>query len=90
MVLRLEDCVSAGSFRMHSDCARRMYEAAELRKGSARPTLSEKELVASEKVRFIEATEQCTSPGATLCQCEELPLFSLAGRPLRVLSQKAT
>ncbi|CAE7173045.1 orcA, partial [Symbiodinium necroappetens] len=49
---------------------RRMYEAAELRKGSARPTLSEKELVASEK-------------------CEELPLSSLAGRPLRVLSQKA-
>ncbi|CAE6930953.1 orc1 [Symbiodinium sp. CCMP2592] len=48
----------------------RMYEAAELRKGSARPSLSEKELVASEK-------------------CEELPLSMVAGRPLRVLSQKA-
>jgi len=49
---------------------RRMYQAAELRKGSARPSLSEKELVASEK-------------------CEELPLSMVAGRPLRVLSQKA-
>ena len=39
-----------------SDCSRRMYQAAELRKGSARPSLSEKELVASEKVRFIDAS----------------------------------